>query len=83
VLDEPNSNLDYDGELALSNAIAEVRKRRGIVVMVAHRPSVLANIDHLLVLREGGRIQAYGPRDDVLASLRGTPAPAAPLQKAV
>jgi ATP-binding cassette subfamily C protein len=80
VLDEPNSNLDYDGELALSNAIAEVRKRRGIVVMVAHRPSVLANIDHLLVLREGGRVQAYGPRDEILAGLRSA---AAPLQKAV
>jgi ATP-binding cassette subfamily C protein len=84
VLDEPNSNLDHEGEVALGNAIAEVRKRGGIVIIVAHRPSMLGNVDQLLVLREGGRMQAYGPRDEVIASLR-SPAPAAvaPFPKAV
>lgn len=69
VLDEPNSNLDQDGDLALNRAIAEVRIRGGIVVIIAHRPGVLAYVDQLLVLAEGGRMAALGPRDQVFASL--------------
>ena len=66
VLDEPNSNLDSDGDVALATAIHSVRQRGGIAVVVAHRPSALANLDQLLVMA-GGTVQAFGPKDEVLA----------------
>lgn len=66
VLDEPNSNLDADGDAALTSAVAGVRKRGGIVIVVAHRPAALAAVDHILYLL-GGAVQAFGPRDEVLA----------------
>lgn len=72
VLDEPNSNLDSAGEAALLAAIRSVKTRGGIVVIVAHRADVLATVDYLLVMRQG-RMQMFGPRDRVLASLT-TPA---------
>lgn len=65
ILDEPNSNLDADGELALSRAILSVKARGGIVVVVAHRPSALAAVDKVLVLTNG-QMQAFGPKDEVL-----------------
>jgi ATP-binding cassette subfamily C protein len=65
VLDEPNSNLDTEGEEALIAAISNVRSRGGMVVVIAHRASVLAAVDQVLVLRQG-RQQAFGPRDEVL-----------------
>ncbi|WP_018427014.1 type I secretion system permease/ATPase [Hoeflea sp. 108] len=64
VLDEPNSNLDASGEQALTQAIEKIRARGGIVIVVAHRPSALAALDHLLVLG-GGRQQAFGLKSDV------------------
>ena len=74
VLDEPNSNLDNEGEQALTNAIKGVRARGGIVIVIAHRPSALAGIDLLLVMAEG-RMQSFGPKDDVLSKvLRPVPA---------
>src|SRR5262249_36978011 len=80
VLDEPNSNLDSDGEEALTKAILGVRARGGIVVVVAHRPSALAAVDHVLAMA-GGRQQAFGPKDEVLARiLRREPPPSAPLK---
>lgn len=88
VLDEPNSNLDNEGEQALTSAIKSVRARGGIVIVIAHRPSALAGIDLLLVMAEG-RMQSFGPKDDVLSKvLRPVPAsqgteprmPAAPLK---
>jgi ATP-binding cassette subfamily C protein len=66
VLDEPNSNLDAEGDEALGRAIMSVRARRGIVVVVAHRPSAIANVDLLLMMNQG-RAQAFGPRDEVLS----------------
>ena len=75
VLDEPNSNLDAEGEQALTQAILGVRARGGIVIVVAHRPSALAGVDQVLVMAEG-RVQAFGPKDEVLAKLLGTPAAA-------
>lgn len=63
VLDEPNSNLDEAGEQALAQAIGSVRERGGITVVIAHRPSVLANVTHILALRDG-RMEAFGPRDN-------------------
>lgn len=65
VLDEPNSNLDSDGEAALTSAIANARQLGSIVVVIAHRPSALAAVDHVLVMANGRSI-AFGPRDEVL-----------------
>lgn len=69
VLDEPNSNLDAEGEEALSRAILGVRSRGGIVVVVSHRSSVIAGVDLLLTMKQG-RPQVFGPKDEVLAHLR-------------
>ncbi|EHK79203.1 ABC transporter ATP-binding protein [Sinorhizobium meliloti CCNWSX0020] len=68
VLDEPNSNLDAEGEQALSEAIMSVRSRGGIVIVVAHRPSALASVDLVLMMNEG-RMQAYGPKEQVLGQV--------------
>ncbi len=65
ILDEPNANLDADGEAALTRAIQGVRSRSGICIVVAHRPSALAAVDSVLVMADG-RLQAFGPKDDVL-----------------
>jgi len=65
VLDEPNSNLDVQGELALSQAIEAVRSRQGVVLIIAHRASALSAVDKVLVL-EGGRGKAFGPKNEVL-----------------
>lgn len=66
VLDEPNSNLDAEGDAALAAATATVRKRGGIVVVIAHRPSALVSLNMLLVLADG-QVQAFGPKDEVLS----------------
>ena len=66
VLDEPNSNLDPEGEAALARAVAGVKARGGIVLLVAHRREILGVVDLLLVMR-GGTAQAFGPRDEVMA----------------
>jgi ATP-binding cassette subfamily C protein len=68
ILDEPNSNLDAEGEAALTSAIMGVRKRGGIAVVVAHRPSALASLDQVLVMANG-RVQAFGPKTEVLSKV--------------
>lgn len=74
VLDEPNSNLDNDGDIALSGAIRSVRERGGIVIVIAHRPSALAGLDKLMVM-QAGRMAAFGPRDAVMRqALQNAPA---------
>lgn len=65
VLDEPNSNLDPEGEEALAGAILGVKSRGGIAVIVAHRPATLASVDFVLVMAEG-RMQDFGPRDEII-----------------
>jgi len=65
VLDEPNSNLDAEGEAALSQAILTLREEEKTVVVMAHRPSVIAAVNKLLFLREGQQI-AFGPKEEVL-----------------
>ncbi|MCG5234277.1 type I secretion system permease/ATPase [Xanthobacter oligotrophicus] len=65
VLDEPNANLDSDGETALRDAITAIRARGGICVVVAHRPSALAAVD-LVGLVQNGRLAAFGPKEEVL-----------------
>ena len=65
VLDEPNSSLDRDGDIALNSAILAARRRNAIVVVIAHRPGVLAVVSHVAVL-EAGRLKAFGQADDVI-----------------
>ncbi|MFL0692838.1 MAG: type I secretion system permease/ATPase [Agrobacterium tumefaciens] len=65
VLDEPNSNLDAEGEEALMKAIVKVRERGGIVVIVAHRPSVLQAVDMVGVV-QGGKLVSYGPKEEII-----------------
>lgn len=65
VLDEPNSNLDAEGEDALTAAITGVRKRGGIVIIVAHRPSALAAVD-MIGLVQNGRLVSFGPKETLL-----------------
>jgi ABC-type protease/lipase transport system fused ATPase/permease subunit len=77
LLDEPNSNLDAEGEQALTEAILAVRARNGIAAVIAHRPSALAGVDQVLVMADG-KAQAFGPKDEVLSKLLrpvGVPAP--------
>jgi ATP-binding cassette subfamily C protein len=65
VLDEPNSNLDGEGEAALTAAIEGVRARGGIAIVIAHRPSALAAVDVVAVI-QNGRMTAFGPKDEVI-----------------
>ncbi|KPF58578.1 MULTISPECIES: type I secretion system permease/ATPase [Rhizobium/Agrobacterium group] len=65
VLDEPNSNLDAEGEEALMKAIVKVRERGGIVVIVAHRPSVLQAVDMVGVV-QGGKLVSFGPKEEII-----------------
>jgi ATP-binding cassette subfamily C protein len=74
VLDEPNSNLDSEGDAALTQAILGVRERKGIIIVVTHRPSAIAGIDQVLVM-SNGRMQAFGPKDEVLSKVLQRPAP--------
>jgi len=68
VLDEPNSNLDAEGERALTQAILGVRARGGVVIVIAHRPSALAGVDLVLMMADG-KAQSFGPKDEVLNKL--------------
>ncbi|HBT69622.1 MAG TPA: type I secretion system permease/ATPase [Agrobacterium sp.] len=68
VLDEPNSNLDSEGEDALTAAILGVRERGGVAVIIAHRPSALYAVDRVLMITDG-RQQAFGPKEEVLAKV--------------
>jgi PrtD family type I secretion system ABC transporter len=73
VLDEPTSNLDSDGEDALTEAILSTRRRGGIVAVIAHRPKALDGVDHVLVIGDG-RVQSFGPKEEVLRKvLRAAP----------
>jgi ATP-binding cassette subfamily C protein PrsD len=82
VLDEPNANLDADGENALTRAIGIMRQNKSIVVVISHRPSALSALDMTMVLYEGKAI-AFGPSAEVFARVRnsggkgppGTPQP--------
>lgn len=69
ILDEPNSSLDEAGDAALASAILELKARGTTFVVMTHRTSVLAVADKMLVLRDG-LMQAFGPRDEVLAALK-------------
>ncbi len=68
ILDEPNANLDHDGEMALRRTLQWLKHNQRTVIVVSHTPAVLHSVDHLLVLRNG-RVDRLGPRDQVLADL--------------
>jgi ATP-binding cassette subfamily C protein len=78
VLDEPNSNLDQEGDAALTTALLGIRGRGGIAVVVAHRPSALASVDTLMVMRDG-TAQMIGPKDAILDKICQVANPARPV----
>jgi ATP-binding cassette subfamily C protein len=71
VLDEPNSNLDAAGEKALAEAIENARQDGATVIVVSHRPTLLASADNIVVLNQGAVVKV-GPRDQVLEELGGS-----------
>lgn len=69
VLDEPNSNLDEQGEAALEKALGQLKQKQSTVIIITHRNNVLAKVDKLLILQLG-LLVAYGPRDKVITQLK-------------
>ncbi|PNU05595.1 type I secretion system permease/ATPase [Novosphingobium guangzhouense] len=74
VLDEPNSNLDAAGEDALLLAIAAAKQRGAIVVIVGHRPTVFAQVDHIMIMADGQVLQ-MGERAEIMKRINFSPAP--------
>lgn len=70
VLDEPNSNLDDQGERELVQAILRIKQQGCTIIVISHRTMVLHSMDKLLVMKDGAAV-AFGPREQVLASLMG------------
>lgn len=69
VLDEPNSNLDAEGEANLLLTLQDLHQAKVTVVLVTHKPAVLKQMDKLLVMKEG-RMELFGPCEEVLLKLR-------------
>ena len=69
VLDEPDSNVDYEGDRALVKAIVMRKAAKMTTVVISHRQSILACVDKVLLL-DGGRIETFGPRDAAIAKIR-------------
>jgi PrtD family type I secretion system ABC transporter len=80
VLDEPNANLDSEGEASLDRALRAAKERGAVAIVVAHRPSALAACDKVLVLAEGMQ-KAFGPRDAILRKVALKPVPPAAEQQ--
>lgn len=78
ILDEPNANLDGEGEQALLMALREMKKAKQTVVVVSHKPSMLQDADKLLLLRDG-KIELFGPRQAVLDRIQQIQAPKPPI----
>ncbi|RTK92094.1 MAG: type I secretion system permease/ATPase [Rickettsiales bacterium] len=64
ILDEPNANLDEAGEMALAAALAEARKRKISVVVISHRPSILSEVDKIMVIQDGA-VASFGTKDEI------------------
>jgi ATP-binding cassette, subfamily C, type I secretion system permease/ATPase len=72
ILDEPNSNLDTEGEAAILTALAAAKARGATIVIIAHRPSLFSFVDKLLVMRDG-RVEKFGERQAVMAAMQPRP----------
>ncbi|TJW82971.1 MAG: type I secretion system permease/ATPase, partial [Mesorhizobium sp.] len=72
VLDEPNTGLDGEGEVALFNVLQQLKERGRTVVVVSHQTNLLRTADHVVFLRDGS-VAMFGPRDEVLGALAGQP----------
>ncbi|MEE7473129.1 type I secretion system permease/ATPase [Methylorubrum populi] len=70
VLDEPNSNLDTLGEIALGRALARAKQRGTTVIAITQRPALLRSVDKIMILKDGA-IQAIGPRDEMIPLIVG------------
>jgi ATP-binding cassette subfamily C exporter for protease/lipase len=68
ILDEPNSSLDEQGELALNQTLAYLKSQKTTLVVISHRTQILALMDYMLLLVEGN-VSAFGPKDEVLKQL--------------
>lgn len=73
IMDEPNSNLDGEGERALMHVIHQLKLAKITTIIIAHRPSILATVDKILVLKNGG-VEAFGAREEILGRYRPIPA---------
>ena len=73
MLDEPNANLDAQGEAALSAALAELKARGVTTIMVGHRPALMSQLDKLALLKDGA-LEAFGPAATVLPRMRAVAA---------
>ena len=69
VLDEPNSNLDGGGEVALARAVSGLRESRITSIIITHRPSLIAHVDKILLL-DGGRVKRFGPAGEVMKEMQ-------------
>ncbi|MDX8447359.1 type I secretion system permease/ATPase [Mesorhizobium captivum] len=72
VLDEPNTGLDGEGEVALFNVLQQLKERGRTVVIVSHQTNLLRTADNVVFLRDGS-VAMFGPRDEVLGALAGQP----------
>ncbi len=81
VLDEPNSNLDGAGEQALIATLAELKRQKVTVVIVAHRPAILVNTDKILVMNPNGSQAAFGPANEIIPKFLSGSAPQTELSR--
>lgn len=70
VLDEPNSNLDGDGELALAETLRLLKEQGKTVILITHKMQLVQNVDKVLLMRDG-LVEAFGPQQEVLGRLMG------------
>jgi ABC-type protease/lipase transport system fused ATPase/permease subunit len=68
VLDEPYANLDHGAEEALIKALQDLKARGATVIVIAHRPNILQQVDKMLVLHHG-QVQAFGDRSEILSKM--------------
>jgi ATP-binding cassette, subfamily C, bacterial exporter for protease/lipase len=80
VLDEPNSNLDAEGDTALSQAILALRDAGSVVIVMAHRPSAISSVNKVMILHAGA-IARFGDKADILVPANAEPRPVPALQK--
>ena len=72
ILDEPNSNLDQEGEVGLTQALLGLKQAGCTVIVVTHRPNILGQVDSIALMRDG-QLAAFGPRDEILKALQPKP----------